>query len=591
LQNPLVITSGIRMQNSIFVALVQNAALLLALALVFDMSIRHWKLSRVSLQQVLIGLVVGGIGIAVMTTHWQYEPGIIFDTRSVLLSVTGLFFGPLPTIIAALMTAVFRYQQGGAATVMGISVIAATSALGLVWRAVRKGDLAQISWRELYLFGLAGHVIMLLLAFTLPLEIALSVLRSISLPVMVIYPLGTAILGKLMAGRLMRERMTRQLQDSEERYRVLTENIKDVVWVLDTETLFFRYVSPSVEALRGYSVDEVIARPVDAALTRQAAQALKEMIRERAAMFRRGQLTPDEFFRDEVEQPCRDGSTVWTEVITSYYLNELSGHVEIRGVTRDITERRKAQEAISRMNEELEQRVKDRTAQLQTVNEELEAFAYSVSHDLRAPLRSVDGFSAALEEEFGEALGKEGHHYLKRIRSSAQRMMALISDLLDLSRLSHAEIEPEPVNLSALAAETAQELVAAVDKPVWQIEIKPGMQVQADAGLMKIVMENLLTNALKFSAKAETPVIQVGVTRIGEEEVFYVRDNGIGFDMKEANNLFMPFERLHNGRDYPGTGIGLATVKRIINRHGGRLWFESTPGEGAVFYFTLGTSS
>jgi PAS domain S-box-containing protein len=591
LQNPLVITSGIRMQNSIFVALVQNAALLLALALVFDMSIRHWKLRRVSLQQVLIGLVVGGIGIAVMTTHWQYEPGIIFDTRSVLLSVTGLFFGPMPTIIAALMTAVFRYQQGGAATVMGISVIAATSALGLVWRAVRKGDLAQISWRELYLFGLAGHVIMLLLAFTLPLEIALSVLRSISLPVMVIYPLGTAILGKLMAGRLMRERMTRQLQDSEERYRVLTENIKDVVWVLDTETLFFRYVSPSVEALRGYSVDEVIAQPVDAALTRQAAQALKEMIRERAAMFRRGQLTPDEFFRDEVEQPCRDGSTVWTEVITSYYLNELSGHVEIRGVTRDITERRKAQEAISRMNEELEQRVKDRTAQLQTVNEELEAFAYSVSHDLRAPLRSVDGFSAALEEECGNELGEQGLHYLQRIRSSAQRMMALISDLLDLSRLSHAEIEPEPVNLSALAAETAQELVAAVDKPVWQIEIKPGMQVQADAGLMKIVMENLLTNALKFSAKAETPVIQVGVTRMGEEEVFYVRDNGIGFDMKEANNLFMPFERLHNGRDYPGTGIGLATVKRIINRHGGRLWFESTPGEGAVFYFTLGTSS
>jgi PAS domain S-box-containing protein len=579
------------MQNSIFVALVQNAALLLALALVFDMSIRHWKLRRVSLQQVLIGLVVGGIGIAVMTTHWQYEPGIIFDTRSVLLSVTGLFFGPMPTIIAALMTAVFRYQQGGAATVMGISVIAATSALGLVWRAVRKGDLAQISWRELYLFGLAGHVIMLLLAFTLPLEIALSVLRSISLPVMVIYPLGTAILGKLMAGRLMRERMTRQLQDSEERYRVLTENIKDVVWVLDTETLFFRYVSPSVEALRGYSVDEVIAQPVDAALTRQAAQALKEMIRERAAMFRRGQLTPDEFFRDEVEQPCRDGSTVWTEVITSYYLNELSGHVEIRGVTRDITERRNAQEEIRRMNEKLEQRVKERTARLQAANEELEAFAYSVSHDLRAPLRAVDGFSAALEEECGNELGEQGLHYLQRIRTSAQRMMALISDLLGLSRLARTEIEPIPVDLSELAAETMRELIAATAEPVWQIDIKPGMQVQADGGLLKIVMENLLNNALKFSAKAEAPVVQVGATRMDGEEVFLVRDNGIGFDMKESGNLFTPFQRLHNGHDYPGTGIGLATVKRIINRHGGRVWFESAPGEGAVFYFTLGTSS
>jgi PAS domain S-box-containing protein len=361
--------------------------------------------------------------------------------------------------------------------------------------------------------------------------------------------------------------------------------------VLDTETLFFRYVSPSVEALRGYTVEEIMAQPMDAALTRPTAQVLKEGIRERVAMFRRGQLTADQFFRDEVEQPCRDGSTIWTEVITSYYLNEQSGHVEIRGVTRDIAERREAQEAIRRMNAELEQRVKERTAQLQAANEELEAFAYSVSHDLRAPLRSVDGFSAALEEECGEALGEEGRHYLQRIRASAQRMMALISDLLDLSRLARTEIEPVPVDLSELAAETMQELIALTSEPVWQIDIKPGMQVQADASLMKIVIENLLNNALKFSARADTPVVQVGATRMGEEDIFLVRDNGIGFKMSESQNLFTPFERLHNERDYPGTGIGLATVKRIINRHGGRVWFESAPGEGAVFYFTLGTSS
>ena len=245
-------------------------------------------------------------------------------------------------------------------------------------------------------------------------------------------------------------------------------------------------------------------------------------------------------------------------------------------------------DAFNRMSEQVERTVSERTAELQRVNHELQAFSYSVSHDLRSPLRSIDGFSQALLEDYGKQLDETAQDYLRRVRAGAQRMGQLIDDLLMLSRVSRQPITRVPVNLSDVAMEELVELRQQEPTRVAEITIQPDLVVQGDAGLLRVAMQNLLGNAWKFSSKKETTRIEVGSREDNGERTVYVRDNGAGFDMQYASQLFAPFQRMHSSATFSGTGIGLATVNRIITRHGGRVWAESTPGGGAVFQFTVG---
>jgi DNA-binding response OmpR family regulator len=224
-------------------------------------------------------------------------------------------------------------------------------------------------------------------------------------------------------------------------------------------------------------------------------------------------------------------------------------------------------------------------AALERKNKELEAFSYSVSHDLRAPLRAIDGFSQALLEDYPDKLEAPGQNYLKRIRSAAQRMGELIDDMLQLSQVSRAELRAQPIDLSALAREIAAGLSAGGRKV--EVRIEDGLTANADRRLMKIVMENLLGNAWKFTGKAEHPQVEIGKTAANQGPAFYVRDNGAGFDMALADKMFQPFRRLHSEAEFPGTGVGLATIQRVIDRHGGRVWAEGKVGAGATFFFTL----
>ncbi|MEJ0097139.1 MAG: response regulator [Bauldia sp.] len=223
--------------------------------------------------------------------------------------------------------------------------------------------------------------------------------------------------------------------------------------------------------------------------------------------------------------------------------------------------------------------------ELERKNKELEAFSYSVSHDLRTPLRAIDGFSQALLEDYPERLDAAGQGYLKRIRAAAQRMGELIDDMLQLSQVSRAEIHRQPLDLSALAREIAAGLSSGGRQV--QVRIEDGLVAEADRRLMKIVMENLLGNAWKFTSKRDEPAVEIGTTVSPEGKTFYVRDNGAGFDMAHADMLFQPFRRLHAESDFPGTGVGLATIHRVIDRHGGRIWAEGHVDEGATFFFTL----
>ncbi len=313
---------------------------------------------------------------------------------------------------------------------------------------------------------------------------------------------------------------------------------------------------------------------------------------------------PDDIIRvgEEVTQYTREGRTEFSQ---EYRMLTKSGEIRwiddrtwirrgpdgavthYQGISIDITERRRAEEEVRKLNADLERRVRERTAQLEAINRELESFSYSVSHDLRAPLRTIDGFCEILLEDYQTKLDDRGKDYLERVRHASQQMARLIDDLLKLSRVIRSEFRYEMVDLSALVRDVAETYRQNNIQHEVDLVIREGVKVWGDVNLLRIAVTNLLDNAWKFTGRIADPRIEFGTAIMDGENVYYIRDNGAGFDMAYADKLFGAFQRLHSTDEFPGTGIGLATVKRIINRHGGRVWAESEMQKGATFYFTL----
>lgn len=373
-----------------------------------------------------------------------------------------------------------------------------------------------------------------------------------------------------------RRRAEEALRESEERYRSIFEQARDVILTVGSDRRCSS-VSPSVEETTGWKPSEFAGRLLRDFFHPEDLPGAFDVF-ERATS---GQVSRPIDIR--VLRKSGDYIDMGLSVTPLRRGNE----IELLVLARDITERKRAEAEIRRLNASLEARVLLRTAQLEAANRDLEAFSYSVSHDLRAPLRAIHGFSSILVESQALRLDTEGLHALDVIRQNARRMAQLIDDLLEFSRLGRREVRRSPVELSSLVESIWKELLAIDHGPPAELRLHPLPAVQGDPVLLRQVMENLLSNALKFSSKRETRVVEVGCVEEDGETVFFVRDNGAGFDMRYADKLFGVFQRLHGPSEFEGTGIGLALVKQIVESHGGRVRAVSEVDAGATFFFTL----
>ncbi len=373
-----------------------------------------------------------------------------------------------------------------------------------------------------------------------------------------------------------RKRAEESLRRSEENYRLLFTANPHPMWVYDCETLVFLEVNVAAVRHYGWSREEFLAMtirdirpPEDLSLLMEAVSRADSGHHD-AGIWRHRK---------------KDGTVIRVAVAT--HALEFAGRSARLVLCNDVTEQLAAREEILRLNTDLEERVRQRTADLEAANRELEAFSYSVSHDLRAPLRHLDGYGAVLREEYGERLDDKGRGYLDRMGAAVRKMDQLINDMLTLAQVSRQGIHTSVVDLSGLADGILAELRQSQPQRSVSAAVAPGIEVQGDPNLLRVVMENLLANAWKYTGKTADAAIAFGMVEEGGEAVCFVRDNGVGFDMAYADKLFTPFQRLHAAEEFAGTGIGLATVQRIIHRHGGRIWAEGEEGRGAAFYFTL----
>jgi PAS domain S-box-containing protein len=344
-------------------------------------------------------------------------------------------------------------------------------------------------------------------------------------------------------------------------------NAPIIVWNPDFEITRFNH---AFEHLTGRTADEVMGKKLDILFPDHSREESMDFIRK----------TPIGERWDVVEIPIlhRDGAmrvVLWNSA--TVYAPDGKTAVATIAQGQDITKRKEAEEDLKRS-----------IAELEASNKELEAFSYSVSHDLRAPLRSMEGFSSALLEDYADKLDEQGKQYLKHVQEASDLMGRLIDDLLKLSRVTRSEMTREEVDLTEMAQKILLELQKNEPNRKVKLDVSRDITAYGDRNLLRLALENLLGNAWKFSSKTDAPKIEMGFTSYDGKRAYFIRDNGVGFDMVYADKLFQPFQRLHKAPEFPGTGIGLATVQRIIRRHGGEVWAESKVGEGATFYFTLG---
>lgn len=402
-------------------------------------------------------------------------------------------------------------------------------------------------------------------------------------------PIGAAAVLLLVAGVVgywVARGVSRELQESEGRLRSVVSASPDAIIGADDKGTIVS-ASARVREIFGWRPEDLVGMPASTLIPERYVSQHRQAMRDAAADGNSGSY---HVIRTAARR--RDGAEFPAEVSISP--GGADSPVQWVAIVRDVTELTRSEERVRQserdlqaLNRQLEQRVRERTGELEVANRELEAFSYSVSHDLRAPLRAVDGFTQAVLADYGDALDDEGRRLLGRVRNASRHMSELIDDLLELARVTTVDLHREPVDLTAIARGVAAELLEDSDGRDIDVAVEDGLHAVGDPHLVRVLLRCLLDNAFKFTRLSRQARIQVGEARLDGRACFFVRDNGAGFDMRYVHRLFQPFQRLHTADEFDGTGIGLATVKRIVNRHGGDAWAEGEEGEGATMSFTL----
>jgi len=397
---------------------------------------------------------------------------------------------------------------------------------------------------------------------------------------------------KLMEDQLRQSKL--EADATRESYRLLIEGVKDYAIIrLDTQG-YIQSWNAGAERIIGYKPDEIIGQHFSKFYTPDELEAGK-------CDFELKYSALEGVFEGEGWRIRKDGTKFWANLVLTCLRNEQGELIGFSKIVRDITERKDTEQALRESESryrvmadkvmERSRQFEEMNKQLAVLNKELESFSYSVSHDLRSPLRSIDGFSQALLEDYQDKLDSMGQNYLDRIRTEAQRMGQLIDDMLGLSRLSRAELRKETVDLSRIAQEIAALLQEQEPERDVVFDIQEGVKAEADKSLIRAVLQNLIDNAWKYTSKHPSARIEFGSKQEHDKTVYFVKDDGAGFKMQYVDKLFGVFQRLHGMNDFPGSGVGLATVQRIIHRHGGEIWAEAEVERGAAFYFTLAPDS
>ena len=371
-----------------------------------------------------------------------------------------------------------------------------------------------------------------------------------------------------------------ELRDSQWHYKQLVESTTAIPWELNLKTWRFTYIGPQAKDVLGYPIENWSQENF-------WPNAIHEEDRDNVINTYNAAIKDGRAHEIEYRMYTADKMTVW--VRNYIHLIELNNNPALlQGFMFDISERKHAEAELEKYRNHLEELVKQRTQELEVSNKDLESYSYSIAHDLRAPLRSIISFSQILRNEAGSKLNELETDSLTRVIRAAKRLAQLFDDILNLARVSRTTLNYETFSFSELAHKIAKDLESSHPGLKLNWEIQNGLTVEGDARLLELALYNLFDNAMKYSSHSEMPRVEFGISEDSPETVYFVRDNGVGFDNHFANKLFTPFERLHNFSEFEGTGIGLATVQRIIERHGGRIWADSILQQGSTFYFTLG---